>query len=78
MKAAKLANSARLQRALRYLQKVKRPVTPLEMVLEARVVSVSSVISELRRNGADIHCEKKYENGAFRWYYTLLKSPEGW
>lgn len=78
MNYAKLSTSARLQRALRYMQKVKRPVTALEMVRKARVTAVSSVMAELRFNGAEIQCAKKYENGAFRWYYTLLKSPEGW
>lgn len=68
--------SPRLQRAERVLSDGKRHSTR-DLVRRARVMAVNAVISELRHNGAVIHCEvETTERGERRWYYTMTKRPD--
>ena len=66
MHSAKLSKSDRLQRVHNALK--RRPMTTLELVKEASVCAVNSIISELRCNGIDIEC-KCLGRGKFE--YTL-------
>jgi len=52
---AKLENSNRLQRVYSLLQ--SGPKTTMQIIQEAGVCAVNSIISELRVNGITIHCE---------------------
>lgn len=70
MHFADVSKSERLQRVLRSLK--LRPMTTMELVREANVCAVNSIISELRANGYRIDCEC-LARGVFR--YTLI--PEG-
>lgn len=77
MRAARLANSQRLQRTLRVLQEAKGDLSTLEIVLRADVCAVNSAIAELRANGAEIKCRQTVDaNRQPVFLYTLLKSPE--
>lgn len=66
MNAAKIDKSDRLQRVDDLLSTGKRFST-LEIMKYAEVCAVNSVISELRRNGRDIKCERKGDV----WYYQM-------
>lgn len=79
MHHARLANSPRLIRALRVLMEADRPVTTRAMMRRARICAVNAVIAELRENGAVIDCwQKVMPDGQRRWFYRLVKTPEGW
>lgn len=78
MHSAKLSRSPRLQRALRFLQEAGGPVTTRAIMRGARVCAVNTVIAELRENGAKINCFQIMKNGERRFFYALIKSPEGW
>lgn len=78
MHYAKLSKSPRLQRVLRELKRAKGPVTTKDLVTSANVCAVNSIIAELRENGADITCHQEVENAERRFFYTLVKAPEGW
>lgn len=54
MHSAKLEKSNRLQRVYEVLQ--RGPKTTLEIIQQAGVCAVNSIISELRDNGIDIDC----------------------
>lgn len=58
MNAASIEKSKRLQRVDDLLSTGKRFST-LEIMKYANVCAVNSCISELRRNGRDIKCERK-------------------
>lgn len=66
MHAAKLEKSNRLQRVLAVLGN-GRPKTTREIVREADVCAVNSIISELRHNGIPIFC-KPIRKGVFEYY----------
>lgn len=79
MHHASLANSDRLQRALRALQsRSGQWVSTRWIVRTANVCAVNSVISELRENGCEIECEPRVKDGQRRFYYRLNKVPEDW
>jgi hypothetical protein len=75
---ARLSSSPRLRRALRVLQAANGALTTYELMRKAKICAVSSVVSELRNNGAEITCRQEVTNGRRRFYYTLIKSPEGY
>lgn len=66
MKAAKLANSPRLQRVLFVLQKGTWHTT-MDIIQRARVCAVNSCIAELRANGFTISTKRKGDT----WSYKL-------
>ena len=68
MHAAKLDKSERLQRVLNILQD-RRWHSTRDIVNEADVCAVNSIISELRRNGIAIECECF---GKGRYHYRLI------
>lgn len=68
MHSARLAHSDRLQRVLAVLRS-GQPMTTRQIVQEASVCAVNSIISELRANGILISC-RHVKRGVFE--YTLL------
>lgn len=56
MHFAKLNKSARLQRVLSVLLQ-GTPKTTRQIIREAHVCAVNSIIAELRANGISIHCQ---------------------
>ena len=66
MKAAKLTRSDRLQRVLAVLMDYRRHTTR-DIIRNAHVCAVNSIISELRSNGVPILCERKGN----KWFYEL-------
>lgn len=75
MHAARISSSPRLKRTLAVLQAANGEISTLELLRKARICAVSPVISELRANGAEIHCRLEVKDGQRRFFYTLLKSP---
>lgn len=67
MNSAKLDKSTRLQRVANLLKKARKPLSTLEIMQQARVCAVNSVISELRDNGMNIVCKRQGTN----WYYRI-------
>lgn len=76
MHFARLNTSDRLQRALAVLKDAGGEISTLELSRKARVCAVSSVISELRRNGAVIDCRQQVVAGERRFFYELKQSPK--
>lgn len=68
MHFARLESSDRLQRVLRVLE--TGPKTTLQIIQEAGVCAVNSIVSELRANKYNILCQC-VRKGVFK--YTLLK-----
>jgi len=66
MNAASIEKSKRLQRVDDLLSNGKRFST-LEIMKYANVCAVNSCVSELRRNGRDIKCERTGDV----WYYQM-------
>ncbi|MBL4750504.1 MAG: hypothetical protein JKX71_08000 [Amylibacter sp.] len=75
---ARLSSNPRLRRTLRVLQAANGALTTYELMRKAKICAVSSVVSELRNNGAEITCRQEVTNGQRRFYYILIKSPEGY
>ena len=76
MHAARLAHSPRLQSALAALGDGAEHST-LDLVHEAGVCAVNSVIAELRANGYAIHCRQAKAPGGGRiWLYRLVTPQE--
>ena len=73
--AAKLSSSSRLKRALKALREADGEISTRELLRQADICAVNSVIDELRQNGAEITCRQAHEDGERRFYYTLLKEP---
>jgi len=78
MHHASLHKSPRLRRTLKVLQQAKGEVSTLDLSRKANICAVSTVVAELRENGAEIICRQVVINGERRFYYTLLKSPKGY
>lgn len=57
MHAANIEKSKRLQRVDALLSDL-RPRSTLEIIQQAEVCAVNSIISELRRNGRQINCHQ--------------------
>ena len=68
--------SARLQRVLKVLRD-KQEHSTWDIMSRAKVAAVSACISELRANGAEIDCVRRFDgpNGEPRFYYTMTKEP---
>ena len=78
MHHAKLSESPRLRRTLRVLQRAKCELSTRDLTRMADICAVNSVIAELRANGAEITTRQRVKNGQRRFFYTLVKAPEGW
>ncbi len=78
MHHASLSSSPRLLRTLRVLQEANGELTTYELSRKAEICAVNSVIAELRQNGAEITCRQAVVNGQRRFFYNLIKSPEGY
>ena len=66
MNAADIDNSDRLQRVWKLLSKGGE-YTTLEIIQQAGVCAVNSIISELRANGCDIQCQRRDK----KWFYRM-------
>lgn len=66
MHSARIENSDRLRRVLNVL--CRGPHTTLEIMREAQVCAVNSIVAELRANGIPVRCECK---GRGRFLYSL-------
>lgn len=66
MKAAALTSSKRLQRVLAVLSDCAEHST-MDIIREARVCAVNSIVAELRTNGIAVACRR--DRGV--WYYRL-------
>lgn len=74
--AARLSQSERLQRVHALLGKGGEYST-MDIVRQARVCAVSTIISELRANGDDIACRRiRDKNGKPRWLYQMRQTSE--
>jgi len=67
MNAAKLENSERLQRVKEYLMDNK-PHSTREIIQNAFVCAVNSIVSELRENGYNIVCSRQGNT----WLYRMI------
>lgn len=74
MNAAGL-HSPRLRAALAVLRD-GRPHSTMEIVQEAGVCAVNSVVAELRHHGAEIACQHRHVDGRRTFYYTMTKGPK--
>lgn len=68
MNAANLDKSDRLQRVLKLLKKGGE-FTTLDIVMQAHVCAVNSVVAELRQHGYNINCQRRGD----KWFYRLKK-----
>lgn len=78
MNAASLHRSGRLQRVKAFLEsRRERGATTREIIAEANVCAVNSVVSELRSNGVQIDCKNEGLNdqGAAIFRYKII--PQG-
>jgi hypothetical protein len=71
MNAANIENSDRLNRVLDLLSQGTE-FTTLDIIKQANVCAVNSIVSELRQNGFDIACQRR----ADKWFYKLEKAPQ--
>ena len=65
--AAKLENSDRLQRVLKYLRRCKKEKSTMDIIKATNTCAVNSIVSELRDNGIAIKCRRKGDI----WLYRL-------
>lgn len=73
MHAANLSSSARLRRVLRVLCDGREHST-LDLIAEAQVCAVNSIVAELRANHVAIECRQVVDtSGERRWLYRLGK-----
>ena len=68
MNAANLDKSDRLQRVLKLLKKGGE-LTTLDIVMQAHVCAVNSVVAELRQHGYNINCQRRGN----KWFYRLKR-----
>jgi hypothetical protein len=68
MHAANIEKSERLGRVLDLLSKGGEFST-LDIIRQANVCAVNSIVAELRQNGFDINCQRRGE----KWFYRLEK-----
>ena len=78
MRSASIRTSDRLRKALKVLQEAERELSTLELMQRAEICAVSAVVDELRDNVAEIIIRYTVENGKYSWFFTLVKSPEGY
>jgi hypothetical protein len=74
MNAAPLS-SPRLQRLIAVLGDGQEHSTR-DIVRKARLMAVSTCVSELRTHGAEIDCTIRTVMGARRFFYRMTKGPE--
>lgn len=67
MHYAKLENSPRLQRTLNVLVDKQKHST-LDLIKSTGSCAIASIVSELRRNGIDIKCQRSGD----KWEYWLI------
>jgi len=70
MNSANIDKSPRLQRVLAVLWD-GLPHTTLDIIQQANVCAVNSIIAELRDNGFSIDCKREGD----KWFYQCIK-PE--
>ena len=75
MHAARIEHSPRLKRVAALLADGEEHST-LDIVREARVCAVNSIIAELRANGFRISCRQVHRDGARVWLYRLITTEE--
>lgn len=73
MHAARIEHSDRLRRVYALLRD-GRPRTTLDIVREAGVCAVNSIVAELRANGVDVVCQRA---GNLWWYWLAATSDIG-
>jgi hypothetical protein len=66
MNAASIESSERLNRVLGLLSQGGEFST-LDIIKNANVCAVNSIIAELRQNGFEINCQRRSE----KWFYKL-------
>jgi hypothetical protein len=66
MNAASIESSERLNRVLDLLSQGGEFST-LDIIKNANVCAVNSIIAELRQNGFEINCQRRSE----KWFYKL-------
>lgn len=71
MKAANIEKSARLGRVLDLLSQGGE-FTTLDIIKQAGVCAVNSIVAELRCNGFEINCQRRGD----KWFYRLEKHYE--
>ena len=71
MNAASIEKSARLNRVLDLLSRGGE-FTTLDIIKQANVCAVNSIIAEIRQNGYDITCQRRGD----KWFYTLEQQHE--
>lgn len=69
MNAASIEKSARLGRVLDLLSQGGE-FTTLDIIKQANVCAVNSIIAEIRQNGYDINCQRRGD----KWFYRLEKN----
>jgi hypothetical protein len=68
MNAASIEKSKRLGRVLDLLSQ-GGDFSTLDIIKQANVCAVNSIVAELRQNGFDINCQRRGE----KWFYRLEK-----
>lgn len=71
MNAANIENSDRLKRVADVLAQGGE-YTTLDIIKQANVCAVNSIIAELRANGFGISCQRRGSN----WFYKLEKQND--
>jgi len=71
MNAANIEKSARLGRVLDLLSQGGE-FTTLDIIKQAGVCAVNSIVAELRCNGFEINCQRRGD----KWFYRLEKQNE--
>ncbi len=73
MHAARIEESARLQKVLAYLR--KGPATTFEIMMGCGVCAVNSIVAELRANGKQVLCYPiKGKRGVYQ--YELIEADQ--
>lgn len=75
MHAASLDRSPRLQRVHDLLKDGAERST-MDIMLNAQVCAVNSIVAELRANGAEIECRRGDSGGEPIWLYRLTRPVE--
>jgi hypothetical protein len=68
MNAASIEKSDRLARVLELLWQ-GGDFSTLDIIKQANVCAVNSIVAELRQNGFDINCQRRGD----KWFYRLEK-----
>jgi hypothetical protein len=68
MNAASIEKSDRLARVLDLLSQ-GGDFSTLDIIKQANVCAVNSIVAELRQNGFDINCQRRGD----KWFYRLEK-----